>query len=65
MNPIVAAALAIIKALAGSAAVRKIIIDLLMDYASKTQNKLDDALVEILAELWKVSPAEVRAKLAA
>ena len=65
MNPIVAAALAVIKALAGSAAVRKIIIDLLMDYASKTQNKLDDALVEILAELWKVSPAEVRAKLVA
>jgi hypothetical protein len=62
MNPVVAAALAVIKALAGNATVKRVIIDLLKDYAVKTTTKLDDAVVEIVADLWKVSPSEARAK---
>ena len=54
MSAVVAAIKPILLAFLGSAAVRKLVVDLLGAYAGTTDNKIDDALVGIVADALNV-----------
>ena len=54
MSAVVAAIKPILLAFLGSAAVRNLVVDLLGAYAGTTDNKIDDALVGIVADALNV-----------
>lgn len=54
MKVIVAALKPVLLAFLGSAAVRNLVVDLLAAYAGTTDNKIDDALVGIVADALNV-----------